>query len=185
MVEERVFVALGSNLGDRAAALEGAVAALHEHPEIEILESSPVYETDPVGPPPQADYLNAVVRLSTRLSPRELLRALLVIEARAGRRRDGVRNAARTLDLDLLLYGQRSLREPGLIVPHPRMAERSFVLEPLCDLAPNLRLPGLDRSIDELARAVRPVGGLSPVYGLQLHVPTNAAAPSPGGAAGA
>ncbi|MCH2169376.1 2-amino-4-hydroxy-6-hydroxymethyldihydropteridine diphosphokinase [Myxococcota bacterium] len=169
MVEEQVFVALGSNLGDRAAALAGAVAALNEHSEVEVLEISPVYETEPVGPPPQADYLNAVVRLSTTLSPQDLLRVQLEIEMRAGRRRDGVRNSARVLDLDLLLYGQRKLHEPGLIVPHPRMAERSFVLEPLRDLAPKLSPPGLAHNIDELARRVRPEGGLRPVRGLQLY----------------
>jgi len=149
------YVAFGSNLGDRAAQIAGALAALRAHPEIRVEAVSALYETAPVGPPPQGPYLNAAARLRTRLSPRALLAELLAIERAAGRVRDGARWAARSLDLDLLLYGTLSLDEPGLCVPHPRLHERAFVLEPLCELAPALVHPRLGVRIDELARRVR------------------------------
>ena len=115
---------------------------------------SPIYETDPVGPPPQGPYLNAVAHLRTRLAPRALLEALLAIEREAGRARS-VRDAARTLDLDLLLHGDRIVDEPGLVLPHPRLAARAFVLEPLAALAPDLRHPTLGEPIASLAARVR------------------------------
>jgi 2-amino-4-hydroxy-6-hydroxymethyldihydropteridine diphosphokinase len=96
-----------------------------------------------------------VARVSTDLSPRDLLERLLAIERSEGRTRGPVRNAPRTLDLDLLLYGEREIDEPGLVVPHPRMAQRAFVLEPLCDLAPDLVIPGSSAPVSELAAAVR------------------------------
>ncbi len=154
MADDSVFVALGSNLGDREAHLEGAVLALASSAGIELLAVSPVYETAPVGLPPQGHYLNAVVRLRTSLAPRALLERQLEIEACAGRER-GERDAARTLDVDLLLFGARVVDEPGLVVPHPRMFERPFVLEPLCDLAPELCHPTLGLTIEELVRRVR------------------------------
>jgi len=120
-----------------------------------VLAVSPVYETDPVGPPPQGPYLNAVVRLRTSLPPRALLERLQAIETAAGRTRGGERNAARTLDLDILFYGDAKIHEPGLAVPHPRLHERAFVLEPLCDLAPDRVHPTLHARVDVLARRVR------------------------------
>jgi 2-amino-4-hydroxy-6-hydroxymethyldihydropteridine diphosphokinase len=149
------YVALGSNLGDREAHLRAAIAALAAHPEIRVEAVSTLYETAPVGPPPQGPYLNAVVRLRTRLAARALLARLLEIEAAAGRVRAGQRWSARSLDLDLLLYGELLLDEPGLCLPHPRLHERAFVLEPLCELAPQLVHPRLGTSIAELARRVR------------------------------
>lgn len=110
--------------------------------------ASRVHHTAAVGPP-QPDYLNAVVRVMTRLSPRALLAALQAMELAAGRVR-GERWGPRTLDLDLLLYGQRVIAEPTLTVPHPRLHERSFVLAPLCDLDPGLRHPLLDRTMADL-----------------------------------
>ena len=148
------YVSIGTNLGDRAAQLDFAVRALDELPTTRVAALSPIFETDPVGPPPQCAYLNAVVRLATALAPRALLDALLSIEHAAGRER-GARNAARTLDLDLLLYGDRIVEEPGLSVPHPRLAERAFILEPLAALAPNLVHPQLAESIESLAARVR------------------------------
>jgi 2-amino-4-hydroxy-6-hydroxymethyldihydropteridine diphosphokinase len=148
------YVALGSNLGDRGAHLAAALAALRADPRIRVEAVSAVYETDPVGPPPQGPYLNAVARLRTRLAPRALLARLLEIEAARGRRR-GERWSARSLDLDLLFYGACTIQEPGLRVPHPRLHERAFVLEPLCELAPGLVHPELGRSIEELAARVR------------------------------
>jgi 2-amino-4-hydroxy-6-hydroxymethyldihydropteridine diphosphokinase len=149
------YVALGSNLGDREAQLLAAIAALRALPGVRVEAVSTLYETAPVGPPPQGPYLNAVVRLRTRLDPRALLARLLEIEVAAGRVRGGQRWSARTLDLDLLFYGSLTLDEPGLCVPHPRLHERAFVLEPLCELAPRLVHPLLGRTVEELAQRVR------------------------------
>lgn len=129
----RAFVALGSNLGDRRAHLRAAVAGLPD-----VVAVSPVYETDPVGGPPgQGPYLNAVVELDTELGPRELLAVGRSLEAGAGRER-GVPDAPRTLDVDVLLVGDLVVDDDDLVVPHPRMWERGFVLIPLHDLAPDL-----------------------------------------------
>ncbi len=138
-------MALGSNLGDRAAHLHRAVRDLDAHPSVRVTDASPVYESaahtlrpDEAQPP----YLNAVVRLRTRLAPEALLAALLHLERRAGRERgDGRRWAPRTLDLDLLLFDDLTQDSPALTLPHPRLGVRRFVLRPLADLAPNLRLP--------------------------------------------
>jgi len=149
------YVALGSNLGDRAAHLEAAIAALAATPRISVARRSPVYETAPASAIPQGPYLNAVVELRTTLSPEALLVRLLEIEAGAGRTRDGRRDAPRSLDLDLLLYGDRRVERPGLVVPHPRLHERPFVLEPLRDLAPELVHPVLGETVEKLAARVR------------------------------
>jgi 2-amino-4-hydroxy-6-hydroxymethyldihydropteridine diphosphokinase len=153
--EVDAYVSLGSNLGDREAHFAAALGALRARAGVRVIALSAVYETDPVGPLPQGPYLNAVVHLRTRLSPRALLACLQQIEAAAGRTRGAERNLARTLDLDLLLHGAQTLDEPGLTLPHPRLHERAFVLEPLCELAPDLVHPKLRRRIDELARRVR------------------------------
>lgn len=152
---EEVYVGLGSNLGDRARHLRHALRALARLPRTRLDAYSRVYESEPVGPPPQERYLNCAAALETVLSPRALLGHLLAIEEAEGRRRDGVRNRPRVLDLDLLLFGELRLREPDLIVPHPRLAERPFVLEPLRELAPERVPPGQTLSIDALARRVR------------------------------
>ncbi len=133
-----VFIALGSNLGDRAAHLRAALEQLGASDELRVLACSKFHETEPVGGPPgQEHYLNAVVRAETNLPPTELLARLQSIEAQQGRQRS-VPNAPRTLDLDLLLYHDRVIDEPDLTVPHPRMWSRPFVVEPLrevCTLA--------------------------------------------------
>lgn len=133
-----VFIALGSNLGDRAGHVRAALRELSEAGDVRVLRCSSLHETPPVGGPPgQPAFLNAAAELATYLPPRELLARLLAIEARHGRVR-GVRNGPRTLDLDLLIYRDEFIDEPGLCVPHPRMWEREFVLAPLreiCDLA--------------------------------------------------
>jgi len=158
-------VALGSNLGDREAHLHAAAQSLAELPRTRWLTASPVYETEPVGGPErQGRYLNAVVRLRTKLAPLELLGHLLAIERARGRVRGAERWEPRTLDLDLLLYGTLSIEEPDLRVPHPRLAERNFVLVPLCDLAAGERHPLLGESFAALsqrlpdASSVRPTG---------------------------
>jgi 2-amino-4-hydroxy-6-hydroxymethyldihydropteridine diphosphokinase len=155
------YVSIGTNLGDRMAYLDFAVRAIGALPDTRVDALSPIFETDPVGPPPQGAYLNAVARIATSLAPRELLDALLAIERDAGRER-GARNAARTLDLDVLLYGDRLLDEPGLVVPHPRLAERAFILEPLAALAPALIHPLLGMSIASLAERVRDPSAVRP-----------------------
>lgn len=154
------YVALGSNLGDRDAHLAFAVRALEETPGVAVTGRSRVYETDPVGPGDQRAYLNAVLRIETGLPARELLAALLAIEERAGRRRDagGPRWSARPLDLDLLFFGTRILDEPGLVVPHPRIAERGFVLAPLADLAPGWVHPVTSRSVSAMLHALTGAG---------------------------
>ncbi len=153
--EQAAYVGLGSNLGNRERHLCAAFASLRMLRDVRDVVASRVYETDPVGPGEQGFYLNAVARLRTRLSPRALLEQLQAIERTQARERTGVRNAPRTLDLDLLLYGEQVLAEPDLVVPHPRIAERPFVLEPLCDLAPALVPPGGAAPVATLATAVR------------------------------
>ena len=156
----KAYVGLGSNLGDRAAYLLVGLSALSRLPETRLLRLSPVYETDPVGPP-QPLYLNLVAELETGLPPRVLLSEMLRIEERLGRERKE-RFGPRTLDLDLLLYGDLILEEEGLRVPHPRLHQRAFVLVPLLDLLPGGRHPLLGRTFAELlaaldSRGVRPL----------------------------
>lgn len=137
----RVYLGLGSNLGDREAYLRRACALLAARPGITIRRLSPIYETAPVGPVPQGPFLNAVLEADTDLPPRELLRAANEVEASLGRVRE-TRWGPRTVDVDILLYGDLVLEEPDLRIPHPRLAERAFVLVPLADLAPDLVVPG-------------------------------------------
>ena len=139
----RAYVALGSNLGDRTQTLLDAVDALRAEDGIEVAGVSSLIETDPVGFLDQPRFVNGVAALDTTLAARELLTLLLEVEQRFGRSRDAVpAQGPRTLDLDLLLYGDAELDEPGLQVPHPRLHERAFVLEPLAELAPGLQIPG-------------------------------------------
>jgi 2-amino-4-hydroxy-6-hydroxymethyldihydropteridine diphosphokinase len=154
----RAFLALGSNLGDREAHIEAALAGLRATPGVRAVACSSLYETEPVGPPGQGPYLNAVARLETELEPRALLARLLALEREAGRVRSGVRDEARTLDLDLLFHGARCVDEADLTLPHPRLHERPFVLAPLAELAPALVHPRLGRSVAELVRSLEAAG---------------------------
>jgi 2-amino-4-hydroxy-6-hydroxymethyldihydropteridine diphosphokinase len=160
--QETAYIALGSNLGDREAQLEAALKALRASAGVRLTAVSAFYETEPVGPPPQGPYLNGAAELATSLGPRALLDRLLAIEAAAGRRRTAERNTARTLDLDLLFFGGLRIDEPGLQVPHPRLHERAFVLEPLCEIAARLVHPVLGETIEQLARRVRDPASVRP-----------------------
>jgi 2-amino-4-hydroxy-6-hydroxymethyldihydropteridine diphosphokinase len=149
----RAYVGLGSNVGDRLGHLRAAVAALRAHDGIDVVATSGVYETDPVGPP-QSDFLNAVVELATDLAAEELLRVFKQIETDLGRV-PRERWGPREIDLDLLVHGDRRLESDDLVVPHPRIAARAFVLVPLEELAPALEIPGVGDASSLLARLGR------------------------------
>ncbi len=154
------YIALGSNLGKREDNLRRALAALAAREGIAVRRVSPFLETAPVGGPPQGPFLNAAAELETTLEPPELLAVLHQVERELGRERT-VRWGPRTIDLDLLLYGERVIDEQGLRLPHPRMHERRFVLDPLSQIAPDARHPILDRTVRELlAELERDAGGL-------------------------
>jgi 2-amino-4-hydroxy-6-hydroxymethyldihydropteridine diphosphokinase len=149
----RAYVALGANLGDRERTLRAAVDALAAEDGIEVVAVSTLRETEPVGVGEQPRFLNGAAELETTLTARELLDRLLAVEQRFGRVRSPGEHGPRTLDLDLLLYGDEVIDEPGLAVPHPRLHERSFVLEPLAELAPGLVVPGRG-DVESLLRGV-------------------------------
>ena len=137
----RAAVAIGANLADPARQVEAAFLDLARLPSTRLVARSSLYRTAPVGAPGQPDYVNACALLETSLAPRALLEALLAIERDHGRVRD-VPNGARTLDLDIILYGSATIAETGLAIPHPRAHERAFVLAPLADVWPDARIPG-------------------------------------------
>ena len=142
----RAYIGVGANLGDREATIRAALAALPG-----VVGVSQLRETDPVGVVDQPPFLNGAAALETDFSPRELLDALLAVERELGRERRE-RWGPRTIDLDLLLYGDETIDEPGLTIPHPRLHERRFALEPLLDLDPELAIPGRGRVADLLER---------------------------------
>jgi 2-amino-4-hydroxy-6-hydroxymethyldihydropteridine diphosphokinase len=138
----RAYIGLGSNLGDRRATLERAVALLDADPDVSVVAVSELRETDPVGYLDQPRFLNGAALVETELSAFALLERLLAVERDLGRERNAAeRFGPRTVDLDLLLYGAETIDEPGLAVPHPRLEERRFALEPLAELDPDLELP--------------------------------------------
>jgi 2-amino-4-hydroxy-6-hydroxymethyldihydropteridine diphosphokinase len=150
----RAFIGVGANLGNRAETIARAVELLGEQDGVEVVAVSTLRETDPVGVVEQPRFLNGAVAVETELPPRELLERLLAVELALGRTREGPRHGPRTIDLDLLLYGDVELAEPGLTVPHPRLAERRFVLEPLAELDSELVIPGRGR-VSELLRGLQ------------------------------
>lgn len=157
----RVFLGLGSNLGNRLEYLQQAIGLLEESPGVMIVRVSSVYETEPVGFKEQGRFYNAVTEIETSLSPRDLLKLILDIELRLGRVRTRPWGP-RTIDLDILLYGDEVIEEPDMIIPHPRMVERAFVLIPLLEIWPEAHLPGgkklADISIDqEQSRGIKKV----------------------------
>ena len=137
------YIGIGANLGDREATIRDALDLLRAEPGIAVEAVSALRDTEPVGVVDQPRFLNGAARLATALPPRELLERLLAIEARLGRVRTGEKDGPRTIDLDLLVYDAEVVAEPGLRLPHPRLAERRFVLEPLAELDPGLVVPGL------------------------------------------
>lgn len=137
----KAFIGLGSNLGEREAMIRQALDELARLPATQLMRASSLYDTEPTGEVDQPNFLNAVAQLETELTARQLLWNLLLIEKRLGRVRTQ-RWGPRTIDLDLLLYGDEVIDEPDLIVPHPRLHERMFALEPLAELDPELSVPG-------------------------------------------
>jgi 2-amino-4-hydroxy-6-hydroxymethyldihydropteridine diphosphokinase len=147
MTKRIVYLALGTNLGDRAANLRVALAALP--PAVTVLESSPVYETPPWGVTDQPAFLNMVIQGKTRLAPLNLLKHLKLLETQLGRL-PSIRYGPRKIDLDLLFYDDILLNTPALTIPHPRLHERAFVLVPLADLAPGLLHPVFGKTVQQL-----------------------------------
>lgn len=160
----RAVIGMGTNVGDRLATLEAAIWSLHESDGIVVRDVSGIWETAPWGGVDQGPFLNAVVVVATTLSPRDLLADLQATEAAFGRDRDReVRWGPRTLDLDILLYGDEVVEEDDLVVPHPRLTERAFVLVPLLEVLPGHSLPDGTRLTSALT-------ALAPFEGMDLHV---------------
>jgi len=153
------YIGLGANLGDREATIRAALERLGSHPQVEVTAISRLIETEPVGgPPEQPPFLNGAAALRTDLEPADLLTLMKEVERELGRDPTGPRWGPRPIDLDLLLYDQRVVRLPGLVVPHPRLRERRFVLEPLAEIAPNARDPETGKTVRELLEALGPAG---------------------------
>lgn len=150
MTQQICFIGLGSNLGESREQLRLALADLGKLPGTRLLAQSSLYRSAPVGYLDQPDFVNAVAKIATTLTPQALLAALLKIEHQHGRQRT-FQNAPRTLDMDVLLYGEQRIREHGLTVPHPQMHLRAFVLQPLLEIAPDCAIPG----IGQASRAMR------------------------------
>jgi 2-amino-4-hydroxy-6-hydroxymethyldihydropteridine diphosphokinase len=144
-------IGLGANLGDPVAQLRAAIAAIGALPQTRVLAVSSFYRTAPVGFLDQPDFVNAAVAVDTALAPRALLDGLAAVERAAGRERT-FKDAPRRIDLDILLYDERVVAEPGLAIPHPRLHERAFALAPLVEVAPDAVVPGHGRAADLLAR---------------------------------
>ena len=165
----RAVLSIGSNLGERRNSLQGAVDSLADTPEVWVTAVSPVYETEPVDAPAGSDdFLNAIVLLDTTLSARTLLERALAVESAFGREPSEVRNAPRTLDVDLIVLGDRRANDDDLILPHPRAGERAFVLIPWLDVEPDAEIPG----VGLVAELVEKVGreGVKPLEDFELEL---------------
>ncbi len=141
-MKTRAFIALGSNLDDPLAQIDAALRALSALPDTRLVKRSPLYRNQAVGPGRQPDFINAVAELVTALEPYALLDAIQGIEAAQGRNREAERWVPRVIDLDIVLYGQRQIRDDRLTLPHPELHRRRFVLQPLNDIAPDIVIPG-------------------------------------------
>lgn len=139
----RAYLGLGANLGDRLANLREVVRMLDEHPSCRVTACSSIYETDPVGPVDQPDFLNAVIAIETELEPEELLDLVHNIENRLGRVRT-LKWGPRVIDIDILLYGQLEMQADGLTLPHPELMKRAFVLVPFAEIAPDVEISGIE-----------------------------------------
>lgn len=148
------YIGLGSNQGERELLISRAVQLLHQHPAMRVTQLSLLKEYDPVGGPPQEKFVNAVVEIATELAPEALLGATQGIERALGRRGSTERWGPRPIDLDILLYGDHIMQSERLTIPHPRLAERRFVLEPLTQIAPQAVHPQLHRTVQELWEAL-------------------------------
>lgn len=151
----QVYISLGTNIEPREKYIDEAIKQLSKHKNITIVEKSPIYETAPVGYVDQADFLNMVVQISTSLLPTDLLDYCQRIEKNLGRERR-IRYGPRTIDLDILVYNKENIKTDRLIIPHPRMHERAFVLIPLQEIAPCLVIPGVEKSPRELLKEIDP-----------------------------
>lgn len=156
---EIALLGIGSNLGDRDAALRAAIDAIRNTPRIDLIATSTFIETEPVGNTDQPLFLNGAIKLRTTLSPRELLDRCLRVESDLGRVRSPTRRwGARTIDIDLLLFGERLIDENGLRVPHPRLHERFFALKPASEIADDMRHPILKKTMGELLNSLESCG---------------------------
>jgi len=161
----RVFIGVGSNLGEREKNIQRAKDCLGSARGVRFLACSKIRETEPVGGPPQEKYLNAVWQVETELSPKKMLEKLLEIEGQLGRVREE-KDGPRTIDLDILFYDQEIIDRPDLVVPHPRAHERLFVLEPMVELDPDFRHPALKKTINQLLKELSdPCGVRRKAYG--------------------
>jgi 2-amino-4-hydroxy-6-hydroxymethyldihydropteridine diphosphokinase len=180
-VEQFAFLGLGSNLGDRLDYLQRAVNLLHADERTRVDAVSSVYETAPMGGPEQGPFLNIAVRVATRRTPLRLLALCQSVEARLGRVRD-VRWGPRTIDVDILLYGDQTVSRPDLEIPHPRLADRPFALIPLIEVAPGQRLPatsaGPEQSLTSAVAKLAPIEDVTAI-GSQVRHPDERSAGSP------
>ncbi|MFB5284844.1 2-amino-4-hydroxy-6-hydroxymethyldihydropteridine diphosphokinase [Peribacillus sp. Hz7] len=152
-MENIAYLSIGSNIGNRLATFHEALRLLDSNKLVKVVSSSSLYETDPVGYTDQDCFLNAVIKVFTSLSPEELLQTCLSIETKLGRKRE-IRWGPRTLDLDILLYNQENIETESLSVPHPRMQERAFVIVPLLELDPDIKLPNVNASLNDILNQI-------------------------------
>ncbi len=160
------YIGFGSNLGDRKAKFQEALRAFEDLPKTSVKAKSRLYETDPIGLSDHGPkFLNAVILIRTDLSPRDLIGSMRSIELTLGKSVHHSSDKSRVIDLDLLLYGNDHFREEGLEIPHPRMHNRAFVLAPLAELAPNILIPTLERTVEELIRLLpeKELAGVRPL----------------------
>lgn len=157
----RVYIGLGSNLNDPPAQLREALRHLQQQPDLRLLKQSSIYRSAPLGSLDQPDYCNAVAEIETALPAPDVLALLLRLEQTMGRQRSGARWQSRTIDLDLLLYGDQRIALDGLTVPHPELHKRNFVLRPLAEIAPGLQIPG-HGGVKDLAEQSEPIAIVAP-----------------------